>query len=340
MWIRAWPLLALLLGVPVQAQPIHETAAEGRNGSNLTKSPSPASGRGVGVREPSPTGRGGEGEGETARFMSTNRGNNATGRSLPRENPVPGGIVILPVAPDTEPAPVARYDNQRVMVVPYAGKWQAVIGLPLSLMPGTQTVQVSGLEGQQREFSFTVRPKDYAEQHLTIEDKRMVEPSGEDLARITREQEIIRRVFAAWTDLPLKSLQFSLPARGRISSIFGLRRFFNNEPRQPHSGIDIAGPAGTPVAAPLAGTVMETGEYFFNGKTVFIDHGQGLISMFNHLSRILVERGARVDTGEKIGEIGMTGRVTGPHLHWTVSLNNSRVDPALFLPEDVQDNKN
>lgn len=289
MGIRTWPLLALLLGVSVQAQPIHETAA---------------------------------------------------GWSLPRENPVPGGIVIIPVGSDTEPAPVVQYDNQRVLIVSHAGKWQAVVGLPLSLAPGLQAIQVSDREGQRHEFSFTVRSKDYAEQRLTIKEKRMVEPSAEDLTRIAREQEIIQRVFTTWTDRPLKSLRLSPPARGRISSTFGLRRFFNNEARQPHSGIDIAGPTGTPVAAPLAGTIVETGEYFFNGKTVFIDHGQGLISMFNHLSRILVERGARVETGAKIGEIGMTGRVTGPHLHWTVSLNNSRVDPALFLPEDVQNDKN
>jgi murein DD-endopeptidase MepM/ murein hydrolase activator NlpD len=115
--------------------------------------------------------------------------------------------------------------------------------------------------------------------------------------------------------------------------VFGLRRYFNDQPRQPHSGIDIAGPVGTPVTAPFAGIVANTGDYFFNGKTVFIDHGQGLISMFNHLSRITVKSGARVAAGEKIGEIGMTGRVTGPHLHWTVSLNNSRVDPMLFLAE-------
>jgi murein DD-endopeptidase MepM/ murein hydrolase activator NlpD len=255
---------------------------------------------------------------------------------LPRESPVPGGIVILPVAPDTEPAPVVHYDNQRVLVVPHAGKWQAVVGLPLSLTPGPQTVQVSAPEGRQRAVAFTVRPKNYAEQRLTVKDRRMVEPSAEDLARIARETEFIRRAFTTWTDLSLKSLQFSLPVRGRISSVFGLRRFFNNEPRQPHSGIDIAGPVGAPVTAPLAGNVVEIGEYFFNGKTVFIDHGQGLVSMFNHLSRIQVERGAHVNTGEKIGEIGMTGRVTGPHLHWTVSLNNSRVDPALFLPEDFE----
>lgn len=300
-------MLALLLCAPVQAQPINETAVEGG--------------------------------GETARPIGINRNDTAAGRSLPDENPVPGGIVILPVAPDSEPAPVVRYDNQRVLILPHAGKWRAVIGLPLSLAPGVQTIQVSAPGGQPRELSFTVQAKNYAEQRLTVKNRRMVEPSPKDLERIARETEIIRRVFTTWTDRPLKSLRFDLPARGRISSVFGLRRYFNNEPRQPHSGIDIAAPVGTPVISPLAGTVTETGEYFFNGKTVFIDHGQGLVSMFNHLSRITVARGAHVETGGKIGEIGMTGRVTGPHLHWTISLNNARVDPALFLPEDFQNTK-
>ncbi|HEY5682735.1 MAG TPA: peptidoglycan DD-metalloendopeptidase family protein [Sulfuricaulis sp.] len=252
---------------------------------------------------------------------------------LPRENPVPGGIAIVPVAPDSEPVPRVYYDDRRVLIVSHAEKWRAVVGLPLSLSPGSQILRVSDGTGRRRDISFDVRSKNYAAQYLTIKNRRMVEPSAEDLMRIEREQEIIRAAFTTWSDLPLKSLQFRLPVQGRISSIFGLRRFFNNEPRQPHSGIDIAAPTGTPVVAPLAGIVVESGEYFFNGKTIFLDHGQGLVSMFNHLNRILVERGKRVETGEKIGEIGKTGRVTGPHLHWTVSLNNSRVDPELFLPD-------
>ncbi len=256
----------------------------------------------------------------------------AQAQELPRESPVPGGVAVVPLAPDTEPAPTAHFADNRVMVVRRDGRWQAVVGLPLTLTPGTQVVTASIGPGKIMEYPFTVQPKEYAVQRLTVKDKRMVEPTEEDLARIAREQEIIRHVFTIWTEQPLSSLRFRLPLRGSISSVFGLQRFFNNEPRQPHSGIDIAAPIGATVVAPFAGVVVETGEYFFNGKTVFIDHGQGLISMFNHFSHITVKPGTHVKQGEKVGEVGMSGRVTGPHLHWTVSLNNSRVDPELFLP--------
>jgi len=255
-------------------------------------------------------------------------------QDLPRDYPVPGGIAIVAVGPDSEPAPVVHFAGERVLVMRHDGQWRAVVGIPLTLAPGPQTLTAGNGQGATREYAFVVHSKEYAAQHLTLKNKRMVEPAAEDLIRIEREQQIIRRAFATWTEEPLTSLQFRLPVHGRISSIFGLRRFFNNEPRQPHSGLDIAAPTGTPVRAPLAGNVIETGEYFFNGNTVFLDHGQGLISMFNHLSRIIVKPGARVEAGQKIGEVGMTGRVTGPHLHWTVSLNNSRVDPELFLRPD------
>jgi murein DD-endopeptidase MepM/ murein hydrolase activator NlpD len=182
-----------------------------------------------------------------------------------------------------------------------------------------------------RETTFTVRPKEYEAQHLAIKNKRLVEPNARDLKRIAREQQLIRRAFHTWTERPQPPLRFGLPARGRLSSGFGLRRFFNNLPRAAHGGLDIAAPVGTPVVAPAPGVVIETGNYFFNGNTVFLDHGQGLVTMYNHLHRIAVKNGLRVARGQKIGEIGMTGRVTGPHLHWSVSLNDARVDPSLFL---------
>ncbi|MBI3575035.1 MAG: peptidoglycan DD-metalloendopeptidase family protein [Gammaproteobacteria bacterium] len=250
---------------------------------------------------------------------------------LPQANPVPGGVAIVPLAHATETAPRVRFGNDRVMVVRHAGRWHAVVGLPLTLATGEHRLSQDGAGA----VVFAVRPKEYAAQHLTLADKRMVDPTASDLKRIGREQKILQRAFQTWSEASAPPLRFDLPARGRLSSPFGLRRFFNNQSRQPHSGLDIAAPSGTPIVAPAPGSVIETGNYFFNGNTVFLDHGQGLVTMYNHLHRIAVKKGARVERGQKIGEIGMTGRVTGPHLHWSVSLNNARVDPVLFLSREA-----
>ena len=254
---------------------------------------------------------------------------------LPQANPVPGGIAIIAVGPENLPAPQVQFQKQRVLVVRANGLWQAVVGLPLSLDAGEQQVDISE-RGATRKLAFQVLAKQYEIQYLTLANKRQVDPTAEDLARIAREQALSNHAFATWSEVLADDLRFDLPAHGRFSSAFGLRRFFNNQARQPHSGLDIAAPEGTPVLAPAAGTVIDTGNYFFNGNTVFIDHGQGLVSMYNHLSRVSVKKGVRVTRGQRIGAVGKTGRVTGAHLHWTVSLNNARVDPMLFLPPSVK----
>jgi len=254
---------------------------------------------------------------------------------LPQANPVPGGIAIIAVGPENLPAPQVQFQKQRVLVVRANGLWQAVVGLPLSLDAGEQQVDISE-RGATRKLAFQVLAKQYETQYLTLANKRQVDPTAEDLARIAREQALSNHAFATWSEVLADDLRFDLPAHGRFSSAFGLRRFFNNQARQPHSGLDIAAPEGTPVLAPAAGTVIDTGNYFFNGNTVFIDHGQGLVSMYNHLSRVSVKKGVRVTRGQRIGAVGKTGRVTGAHLHWTVSLNNARVDPMLFLPPSVK----
>ncbi|MDH5738628.1 MAG: peptidoglycan DD-metalloendopeptidase family protein, partial [Gammaproteobacteria bacterium] len=247
------------------------------------------------------------------------------GIALPRVSQVPGGIASLTIEADKPP--IYFFEGQRVMVIEeQPGRWRALVGIPLSASPGTYTI-----ESDKGKIPFTVKDKAYEAQHLTIKDDRKVNPYAEDMARIQQESELMKAVFKHFDPVSLPDMQFDLPVKGRLSSPFGLKRFLNNQPRSPHSGLDIAAREGTPIKAPAAGRVAATGDYFFNGQTVLLDHGQGLISMYCHLSAIDVQSGERIERGQLLGKVGQTGRVTGPHLHWSVSLNNSRVDPNLFL---------
>ncbi len=250
--------------------------------------------------------------------------------ALPRHSPVPGGVAVIDLGPIGQAAPSARWGEQPIAVVSDHGRWFALLGIPLDTLPGDLEIGVFfGSTATIRHVA--VQIKNYPEQRLTIKDKRKVEPNPDDMARIEREKQTtdaIKRSFSA----PAPATDFSLPASGPLSSRFGLRRIFNGLPRNPHAGLDVAAGAGTPVRAPADGVVVDTGEYFFNGNTVFIDHGQGLITAYMHLSRIDVQVGQAVKKDKPIGAIGATGRATGPHLHWAVILNNTTVDPELFLP--------
>jgi hypothetical protein len=260
----------------------------------------------------------------------------ATRTDLPVTAPVPGGVAIVCVGRVPGNAPLVTFEGQRVLVARVDDAWQAVVGLPLALRPGTHELAVTRDDKTERTIPFRVGRRDYDKQYVTLANRRQVDPEPDDLRRIAREQDVLARAFSTYSDFESDSLAFDLPAAGRVSGGFGSRRFFNNEPRQPHSGLDIAAPEGTPINAPAAGRVLETGDFFFNGLSVVLDHGQGVITMYNHLSRIDVLKGTSVARGERIGLVGRTGRVTGPHLHWSVSLNNARVDPALFLSSEVR----
>jgi murein DD-endopeptidase MepM/ murein hydrolase activator NlpD len=233
--------------------------------------------------------------------------------------------------------PVVHYQGQRVMVVPEPDGWVAVVGIPLATSPGIQTIEVRHGAAPVQQYSFTVRDKHYAVQRITLKNERMVNPTPVDLRRIAKEQQQLSAALAHWSDALVLEEPFLLPVEGQFSSAFGLQRYFNDQPRKPHSGLDIIAPQGTPVRAPGPGRVVETGEYFFNGKTIFLDHGQGLVTMYCHLDQIAVTPGQQVTRGEVIGTVGMTGRVTGPHLHWSVSLNRTMVEPLLFLPPDASE---
>ncbi len=252
--------------------------------------------------------------------------------SLPKQAAVPGGVAIVPLAVPPGTTPVVTYRRHRVMVVQQQHQWQAVVGIPLSVKAGRQYLQVSTPSGVQK-VMFKVHGKQYPTQYIEIKNKRKVNPTQYDMKRIRAESQQIRQALRAWRAQMPETLALNWPVKGIISGLFGRRRVFNGQPRKPHSGLDIAVPAGTEIRAPAAGVVSETGHYFFNGNTVFIDHGQGLVTMFCHLRKIKVKPGQSVRQGEIIGEVGMTGRATGPHLHFGVSLNDARVDPLLFLPE-------
>lgn len=254
---------------------------------------------------------------------------------LPQASPVPGGIVILPLGDATTARPAVYFNQQRVMVLEDQGQWKAVVGIPLETTPGSQTLVTIDGNGNRTEISFDVLNKDYEAQYITLADQSKVDPSDEQLRRIEAETLEIQSALRYWRDNDLVELGFQIPAAGPLKKNFGLRRFFNDQPRKPHSGMDITAKRGTLVRAPAEAIVIGTGDYFFNGKTVFLDHGQGLISMYCHLDTIRVSPGERVGRDTPLGTIGATGRATGPHLHWGVSLNDARVDPLLFFPQNA-----
>lgn len=252
---------------------------------------------------------------------------------LPRHQPVPGGVAIVQIpSPDAVPTNV-RFQGSRVLVRENADGWAAVIGIPLSISPGRKLLDYENDSGERHSIPFVVEAKEYETQRLVIANERQVNPNEEDLRRISQDSKRIGAALSTWTAAADVDLEFSAPVEAPQSSPFGLRRFFNDQPRKPHSGLDLAAPAGTPIEAPAAGTVVEAGDFFFNGNTVFIDHGQGLVTMYCHMSEIDVQPGNEVERGAVIGKVGATGRVTGAHLHWSVSLNQAMVDPALFLAE-------
>ncbi|GAA6135650.1 peptidoglycan DD-metalloendopeptidase family protein [Oceaniserpentilla sp. 4NH20-0058] len=246
--------------------------------------------------------------------------------SLPQSSLVPGGIAVIPLQDAKETQPQAFYNKKPIAVIQHNQTWFAVAGLKLSTKTGEHFIVSQG-----KRYPFTVTDKQYEEQHITLKTRKHIDLSEADLKRHRGEKKRAQAVFKVFENTPM-DLSFIKPVDGPYSSPFGLKRFFNGEPRNPHSGLDIAAPTGTPILSPSRGKVVLTGDFFFNGNAVYVDHGQGLISMFCHLSEIEVEIGDTLKKGQPIGKVGATGRVTGPHLHWSVSLNNARIDPMLLLP--------
>lgn len=253
----------------------------------------------------------------------------AAALELPRHRSVPGGVAIVELGASSEP-PRVTLGEVPVLVVGDPERWTAVVGIALAAEPGVRHLTVRRTAQAEERLSVVIEPVRYAEQRLRVAPGK-VDLSAEDLARYERERAHLARVVATHSDAVPVSLRLRQPTPGQRSSSFGLRRIFNDQPRSPHSGMDIAAATGTPVVAAGAGRVIDVGDYFFNGKTIWLDHGRGLLTMYSHLHAVAVKPGDLVAAGDHIGEVGASGRVTGPHLHWSVSLNRAMVDPALFL---------
>jgi murein DD-endopeptidase MepM/ murein hydrolase activator NlpD len=258
----------------------------------------------------------------------------------PRESRVPGGIAIIRIADVSSTntntsAPTVSRDGKPVWVMRHqpakqSEGWYAIVGLPLGTKPGKHTVSVN-VNSVESTQNFIVASKRYTVQKLTFTDKGMVDPAAQNIERLERESKHLGEIRRTWRMSDITDANFILPATGRLSSRFGLQRILNGKPRSPHAGLDVAVPTGTRINAAGAGIVADAGDYYFTGKTVYIDHGNGLLTMYCHLSELGVKAGDSLAKGDAIGLSGMTGRATGPHLHWSVVLNGVMVEPELFV---------
>ncbi|WP_298627774.1 M23 family metallopeptidase [uncultured Legionella sp.] len=250
--------------------------------------------------------------------------------ALPENHAVNGGLTIIPI--DIKNQPEAYYHGNKIPVIPSTkpNQWLLIVAIPLNNKDPIQYIDIK--KPIKTTIPFQVSDKFYTTQYLTINDLSKVDPQAEDKVRIEQETKKLTGIFAKYTNTNPFKQQFKAPLRGPISSLFGLKRVYNKQPRDPHSGLDIAAPQGEPIHAIGKGNVVETGDYFFTGNTVIIDHGMGVFSLYAHLSKILVHVGENVKQGQELGLVGMTGRVTGPHLHWTMIVNQTQVEPLLFVP--------
>lgn len=249
---------------------------------------------------------------------------------LPEHTPWQGGIALLALGKDEE-RPSVVYRSKQVLVRALHGHWYALVGIPLQAEPGYASIWV---DGEKKRFS--VQEKTYGESRIELTDPLFTQPPGPELkARISEERERLLQARSHWRD-DVPDLRFELPVAGIASTPYGFRRYINGELRSSHRGLDMAAVEGTEVSAPQAGRITLAENLFYTGLTVVIAHGMGVYSLYAHLSELSVQLGDTLRTGERLGAVGATGRVTGAHLHWGVILNGTYIDPALLLSEQAR----
>ncbi len=259
---------------------------------------------------------------------------NAFAVQLPNQESVPGGIVKLNLnipADSSSVFPQAYFQEKKLLVYPSSGNYYALIGIPLKLKPGSYEIKYTDHNGSSKVKSFIVKNKKYNISRIKIKNNNMVNPDPKTQEKIISELTNIGSAVNTYTqDLP-HSLILRQPVSGIPTTSFGAQRIINDQLKDPHTGMDIAAATSTPVYAAASGKVVLADNFYLPGNMVALDHGRGLVTMYAHLSEILVKPGEIIKRGDILGKVGSTGRVTGPHLHWTVRLNETPVNPALFL---------
>lgn len=242
----------------------------------------------------------------------------------------PGDVVVLTIggANASDTVRVHAFDHDLPSFAS-AGKHRTLIGVDLDVRPGIHSIAIAAGE-RRTTYTLRVTRRVFAIRRLTV-DPAFVNPPESERPRIEREREQLDRLWKTWTSEKLWQGTFEAPVPEPANSAFGTRSILNGEPRSPHGGADFPSPAGTPIKSPNAGRVVLADALYYTGNTVVVDHGLGLYSLFAHMTEMQVHAGDAVKTGEVLGTVGSTGRVTGPHLHWAVRLNGARVDPVAVL---------
>lgn len=245
--------------------------------------------------------------------------------------PIPGGVAVVDFY-TSHANPKAFYSNVPVYIQHLDNThWQALVGIPLLAKIGEKQLIVKGLS--ERKIRFNIKDHAYQEQHITLtgKKKKYVNPNLAHMDRIKRERPILSMARKTFTHQTFNNTTLIRPVPGVTTSPFGFKRFYNGQARRPHTGLDYAGDVGAPIKATASGRIILSDDFFFNGKAVFIDHGQGLISVYIHMNERLVTAGQVVDQGDTIGTIGQTGRATGPHLHFGIYLNQTVINPNILI---------
>jgi murein DD-endopeptidase MepM/ murein hydrolase activator NlpD len=249
----------------------------------------------------------------------------------------PGAVVRLDLSCSCKTAarlPTARVFNREIPLVPVRdGAWSGLIGIDLDTAPGTYPIQIAAESGDAKPLTAThplaVTARRFPTRRLTVAPV-YVDPPAAEVERIAADTARLDALYKTTTGQSWPG-PFEVPVAAPPQNTFGARSIFNGQSRSPHAGVDFRASAGTRIVSPAAGVVVLADDLFFTGQTVAIDHGLGLISVLAHMSKIAVRVGDTVQSGDVVGAVGATGRVTGPHLHWSVRLNGARVDPMALI---------